>query len=273
MKIGAPDRFIFAAVAVIALAAAPAAAQTGPRLQSTSPDTKRDVAAAQPAQGPPNALQGFSQNRDQPVHIESATLEVRDKQKIATFSGNVHLIQGDTDMRCKTLMVFYEDDSAQPGVKAAQPGPGGQQQIKRLEAKGGVVVTQKDQTATGQNGIFDMKANTVTLLGNVVMSQGQNVLMGERLVVNLATGVSVVDDGKGGQGGRVKGLFHQGQSSSGAPAAGPLGVLATPPTTAAKPSTPPAAGTTGALPPPPSPATTTARDTRKPAPGQPLRLN
>ena len=38
------------------------------------------------SQGPPNALQGFSQNRDQPVHIEAATLEVRDKQKQATFS-------------------------------------------------------------------------------------------------------------------------------------------------------------------------------------------
>ena len=29
----------------------------------------------------PNALQGFSQNRDQPVQIEAATLEVRDKDK------------------------------------------------------------------------------------------------------------------------------------------------------------------------------------------------
>jgi lipopolysaccharide export system protein LptA len=42
-------------------------------------------------QGPPNALQGFSQNRDQPVHIEAATLEVRDKQKQATFSGDVRV--------------------------------------------------------------------------------------------------------------------------------------------------------------------------------------
>jgi LptA/(LptD N-terminal domain) LPS transport protein len=37
---------------------------------------------------------GFSQNRDQPVHIEAATLEVRDKDKTATFSGNVRVTQG-----------------------------------------------------------------------------------------------------------------------------------------------------------------------------------
>jgi lipopolysaccharide export system protein LptA len=157
------------------------------------------------SQGPPNALQGFSQNRDQPVHIEAATLEVRDKQKQATFSGDVRVKQGDTGLRCKSLVVFYEQsgeptDSSKT-LQAASPGPSGEQRIKRLEARGGVVVTQKDQTATGELGIFDMKTNTVTLTGNpVIMTQGQNVLRGGKLVVDLTSGVSRVEAGKSGQG-------------------------------------------------------------------------
>ena len=157
------------------------------------------------SQGPPNALQGFSQNRDQPVHIEAATLEVRDKQKQATFSGDVRVKQGDTGLRCKSLVVFYEQ-SGEPTdgsktLQAASPGPSGEQRIKRLEARGSVVVTQKDQTATGELGIFDMKTNTVTLTGNpVVMTQGQNVLRGGKLVVDLTSGVSRVEAGKSGQG-------------------------------------------------------------------------
>lgn len=168
--------------------------------------------AAQPAsKGPPNALQGFSQNRDQPVHIEAATLEVRDKQKEATFSGDVRVKQGDTGLRCKSLVVFYEQngEGADKGktLQAAAPGPGGEQRIKRLEARGGVVVTQKDQTATGEIGIFDMKTNTVTLTGNpVVITQGQNVLRGGKLVVDLTSGVSRVE------GGRVQGLILPGGS-------------------------------------------------------------
>ena len=93
-------------------------------------------------------------------------------------------------------MVFYEQDNAadkNKSLKADSPGPGGQQRIKRLEARGGVVVTQKEQTATGESGVFDMKTNTVTLNGKVVMTQGQNVLRGDRLVVNLTSGVSRVD--------------------------------------------------------------------------------
>ena len=156
------------------------------------------------SQGPPNALQGFSQNRDQPVHIEAAMLEVRDKQKQATFSGDVRVKQGDTGLRCKSLVVFYEGgeqtDSGKT-LQAANPGPGGEQRIKRLEARGSVVVTQKDQTATGELGVFDMKTNTVTLTGNpVVMTQGQNVLRGGKLVVDLTSGVSRIEAGKSGQG-------------------------------------------------------------------------
>jgi lipopolysaccharide export system protein LptA len=168
--------------------------------------------AQQASKGPPNALQGFSQNRDQPVHIEAATLEVRDKSKVATFSGDVRVKQGDTGMRCKSLVVFYEqanDEEKGKNLQAASPGPGGQQKIKRLEARGGVVVTQKEQTATGDLGIFDMKNNTVTLTGHVVMTQGQNVLRGDRLMVDLTSGVSRVESGKNGSG-RVQGLFQPG---------------------------------------------------------------
>lgn len=159
--------------------------------------------------GIPNAVQGFSQNRNEPVHIEAATLEVRDKEKIATFSGNVLVTQGDTNMRSKSLVVFYDQDAAGGTLKSAKPGPGGQSQIRRLEARGGVVVTQKDQTATGDIGIFDMRANTVTLAGSVLVTQGQNVLRGDRLIVDLTSGVSRVESGKSGQG-RVQGLFMPG---------------------------------------------------------------
>jgi lipopolysaccharide export system protein LptA len=168
------------------------------------------AASAQPGSGKgvPNALQGFSQNRGQPVQIEAASLEVRDKDKVATFSGNVKVVQGDTTMRCKSLVVFYEQNGGRGGaMKTATPGPGGSSQIRRLEARGGVTVTQKDQTASGDTGLFDMRTNTVTLTGNVVVSQGPNIMRGDRLVVDMTSGVSRVEAGKSG--GPVRMLIQQ----------------------------------------------------------------
>ena len=200
--------------------------------------------------GVPNAMQGFSQNRDQPIQIEAASLEMRDKKKEATFTGNVKVVQGDTTMTSKVLVVFYESSNqnaapapaanAKAAVKSAPapsapmqsatPGPGGASSIKRLEAKGNVVVTQKDQVVTGDTAVFDTKTNLITMLGGggsgVVLTQGKNVLRGDRLLVDMTTGVSRVELDSG----RVQGLFQSspqewqwgavGSSAVGAPARG-----------------------------------------------------
>ncbi|MGA2993802.1 MAG: LptA/OstA family protein [Bradyrhizobium sp.] len=196
--------------------------------------------------GVPNAMQGFSQNRDQPIQIEAASLEMRDKKKEATFTGNVKVVQGDTTMTSKVLVVFYESSSqnaapaatapaanantnakaavksalpAQPAaMQSATPGPGGASSIKRLEAKGNVVVTQKDQVVTGDTAVFDTKTNLITMLGGggsgVVLTQGKNVLRGDRLLVDMTTGVSRVES----ESGRVQGLFQSSNQNGTGPA-------------------------------------------------------
>lgn len=176
-------------------------------------------------EGPPNAMQGFSKNKGQPVHISADKLEVHDKDKTATFSGKVQVNQGDTVMRSDTLTVFYEGGSgadAKPSTPVAEMGPGTGQKIKKLEARGNVVVTQNDQVATGRLATFDMQKNIVTMDGNVVLTQGQNVLRGNKLVVDLTNGYSRVESGSGSNG-RVQGLFvpsGSGQGPGGLPGIG-----------------------------------------------------
>jgi lipopolysaccharide export system protein LptA len=194
-----------------------------------------DARAQSSASGVPNAMQGFSQNHDQPIQIEAASLEMRDKKKEATFSGNVKVVQGDTTMTSKILVVFYEskDQNAPPpaasantkgaaksapaSMQAATPGPGGSSSIKRLEARGNVVVTQKDQVVTGDTAVFDTKTNLITMSGGVVLTQCQNVLRGDRLLVDMTTGVSRVESDSG----KVNGLFLNQSSSQGCAAQAP----------------------------------------------------
>src|SRR5205809_6325623 len=103
-----------------------------------------DALAQGAMSGVPNAMQGFSQNRDQPIQIEAASLEMRDKKKEATFSGNVKVVQGDTTMTSKSLVVFYDsgpapatpppaaaNGSKSGPMQSATPGPGGSSSIRR----------------------------------------------------------------------------------------------------------------------------------------------
>jgi lipopolysaccharide export system protein LptA len=182
-----------------------------------------DAGAQSAVTGVPNAMQGFSQNREQPIQIEAASLEMRDKKKEATFSGNVKVVQGDTTLTSKTLVVFYDATPAPAAapagnakaaksapIQSSTPGPGGSSSIRRLEAKGNVVVTQKDQVVTGETAVFDTRSNLITMLGGIVLTQGKNVLRGDRLMVDMTTGVSRVESDSG----RVQGLFQSsGQGS------------------------------------------------------------
>ena len=97
---------------VMALAAPGSAAAQGPHAAATSPSQ--------------SIVQ--DQNQGQPIQIKSATLEVRDKNKMATFSGDVVVVQGDTTIKCQTLVVFYGAEhgpgAAPPVAAAAQSGEG-----------------------------------------------------------------------------------------------------------------------------------------------------
>ena len=189
--------------------------------------TASTVAAQGPTTPSPLGL-GQGANKDAPVQIEAGTLEVHDKTKTATFSGNVQVVQGDTTMKCHSLVVFYgqevgiggsdSEGTATTPAKSNLGMPHGAQNIRRIEAHGGVTVLTKDQNVSGDLGVYDLKTKTITLSGNVVVSQGQNVIHGERVVVDTETGNARVESGTSGPagtsaagGGRVRALIQPGK--------------------------------------------------------------
>ncbi|ADZ72355.1 LptA/OstA family protein [Polymorphum gilvum] len=143
-----------------------------------------------------NAFAGFGSNDKEPIQIEARELQVEDKTNSATFVGDVVVSQGDTRLKTQRLRVFY-DGKAAGGV---------QQRITRLEASGRVYISSKDQTATGDDASFDMNRKVMVMTGQeVVLSQGPNVVVGNRLTINLDTGKADLEAPRSG---RVKVLIQ-----------------------------------------------------------------
>jgi len=186
------------------------------------------AASAAAAQGPRSAPLGAGlfgqqqQGNDQPIQIDAKSLEVHDKNKQATFSGNVKVVQGETTMTCRKLVVFYGQELGvgDKPVVAAKTEDGavpGAQSIRRIEARGDVTVLNKDQTASGDLGVYDVAAKTITLTGNVVVTQGKNVIHGGRVVVNTVTGNAHVEPEPGIRDGRVRALIIPSKDNKGGP--------------------------------------------------------
>ncbi len=134
---------------------------------------------------------GFQSKSSDPVQVNADSLEVyeQDKQRVSVFSGHVVVTRGDTRLEAATITLY--SDAGTTKVDA----------FNRIEASGGISVQSKDQTVTGEKAVVDMGANTITVSGKVVLSQGGNVLTGNQLIVNLATGRARLE------GGQVRGLF------------------------------------------------------------------
>lgn len=157
---------------------------------------------------PTSALKGHNSNA--PVDVSADRIEVQDRADRAIFVGNVHATQAELTLDTQRLTVAY---SSTPGQQA-----GSNVQIRRLDAAGGVVVHSPSETAKGDFGIYDLDHRLITVIGNVRLTRGENVVNGQRLVINLDSGRAVVDGGPPGvnsSGGRVTGHFTVPQKTSG----------------------------------------------------------
>lgn len=158
------------------------------------------IAVPADAQTLADGLAGFSQQSDDPIEIEADELEVLDADNVAIFRGNVVVVQGTATLRTRELRVHY-----QSGGDGAI-GPTSNQGLRLLEAMGSVEIRSEDQYASGDRADFDFVAEIITMTGNVVLQQGENLVRGQTLTVDLAARESRLDSGPR----RVTGVFVPG---------------------------------------------------------------
>src|SRR5690606_14659254 len=110
-------------------------------------------------------MTGIKLEGDKPIQIESDHLEVREKEGIAVFTGNVAVVQGTMLMRSGLMTVYYDTENGSAATGSAA--------IDRLVVENKVYVKSEEQVATADQGSFDMKTEVLVLSGKeVVLSEG-----------------------------------------------------------------------------------------------------
>lgn len=137
---------------------------------------------------------GFKHDSSKPIEIESDSLEVRQAENLAIFAGQVEAAQDTLRLTADRVNVYYDQsqNNAETGA------------IKRMEAVGNVFLSNGAETAQGARGVYDVESGKVTMNGDVVLTQGGNAIKGDRLAIDMNTGVGKVE---GGGTGRVKSIF------------------------------------------------------------------
>ena len=140
------------------------------------------VLAALPTMGDAQSFQG-----GQPIMWGAD--EVSRTPTTLSLRGRAELTQGDSRIRADRVEGTISDGD-----------------LTRVEASGDVYFVTPEQTIRGDRAVYTPANDTIVLSGDVILTQGENVMTGGRLTYNTRTEAAEMDGA--GENGRVQGVFY-----------------------------------------------------------------
>ena len=157
------------------------------------------------AQGTEVAMSGLKRDPNAPVEVTADQLQVDQKAGTAVFSGNVLVVQGTMRLAAAEIQVIY--------ARSADGTEADTSKIDHMVATGGVTMTTDTEAAKSAEATYAPDSGEVVMTGDVVLTQGDNTMAGQKLTVDLDTGTGHMD-------GRVRTVIQPSQKDPAKPAGG-----------------------------------------------------
>lgn len=126
---------------------------------------------------------------DEPISVDAARCEAFQREDRVVCTGDVMVAQGPALLTAEKMTITFF-----PGT----------QDFRRIEGEGGLRYASGQDAISGTQGTFDADTSTITVTGDVVVVQGEQVITGDRLVYDTESGALSFSAGGSG---RVRGLF------------------------------------------------------------------
>ena len=150
--------------------------------------------ASQPLHASERAEPKAVDKRQEALYVEADELNVDRPALKSTFTGSVVARQGKREIRADRIEVFYveQNNALDPTVIKA---------FGNVFYFGETIIAENADT-----GVFDVRAQTINLQGNLKLLQGENAIYGTGANINLETGQAIVTGNKENKS-RVRGSF------------------------------------------------------------------
>jgi lipopolysaccharide export system protein LptA len=151
----------------------------------------------------------LSTNSNAPVDITADELETANNACTSIWRGHAEALQADARLRADVLTADFQ---VKPGSGGKSGGCG---DLARLRADGSVYYVTPQQKVHGDAAVYEAGTDTLVVTGDVVATQGQNVLRGTRMVFNTTTGQGHMEGQAKGRNSpaRPRGVFYPKQSN------------------------------------------------------------
>jgi lipopolysaccharide export system protein LptA len=167
------------------------------------------------------AFAQLAQGSNAPIDVTADQLVAQNQACTATWKGSVEALQGTARLRADTLSIYEKvggpTNQSRGGVGGVQGRCGSAPE--KLTADGSVYYATPQEIVKGDHAIYLADSKTITVTGDVVISQGKNVIVGDRLVIDTTTGQATMESAAKGRGapGRVRAVVYPGPNEAGGP--------------------------------------------------------
>ena len=125
-----------------------------------------------------------------PIEILADIMQWNKQLGQAIATGNAKAIQGETTIKANKIIAVLSEDNSQ--------------QIKELQAIGKIVFLKDKQIATGDKATYYINQDKVIITGNVELKRDDNIIKGEKLIIDFLTGLSKMEASNTNQKVRMK---------------------------------------------------------------------
>jgi lipopolysaccharide export system protein LptA len=149
--------------------------------------------------------------KNEPIEIVSDRMEAFNEKKMVIFSGNAKATQGDITLKADQLLLFNKNE---PGKKdkAVTKENDISGELDKIEARGNVIITQKERMATGDEAIYQQDSGQMILTGNAILREGKNIITGCKVIVYTNEDHGSVVPCTPGKNERVKAIIYPQQN-------------------------------------------------------------
>jgi len=150
------------------------------------------------------ASAGLGSQSSAPIDITANEAEAVNSKCLGIWRGAAEALQDKARLRADTITVHFRVKSTGADGK---PVCGGTESI---EADGHVYYVTAERRARGDHAVYSADADEITLTGDVIVVQGNDVARAEKLVIKVSTREARMESSVVGpnKAGRVRGVFY-----------------------------------------------------------------
>ncbi len=128
------------------------------------------------------------------------SLEYNTKSQTFIATGSAHVIRDVNSLDADVIIAEFEKQANDTSSNAG---------LKRVKAKGSVVLSTPTEKIYGENAVYDIITETITITEMVRIEQGKNILKGSKATLNIKTGISqIFAEDNNEKKGRITGIFY-----------------------------------------------------------------